>query len=216
LASEARKAFDANCQDIQRLLELSPDRPGPRPSLDVLTKAGIVLLTSFWEAYCEDLAAEALKHLVDNVADATQLPTPLLKIVAHDLKGQQHELAIWQLADNGWRKVLSDRLANLQQERNKKLNTPKTAKIDELFLNAVGIDHVSTSWRSNNMTTFEAANKLDDYVTLRGEIAHRGRSSDRIVKAQLEDYYEHVQFLVRKTGGRANRMAKSSTGIPLW
>jgi RiboL-PSP-HEPN len=216
LASEARKAFDANCRDVQRLLDLSPDHPGLRPSLDVLTKAGIVLLTSFWEAYCEDLAAEALKHLVDNASDASQLPPALLRIVARDLKGQQHELAVWQLADNGWRKVLSDRLTNLQQERNRRLNTPKTAQIDELFLNAVGIDRISTSWKSSSMTNIEAARKLDDYVILRGEIAHRGKSSDRVVKAQLQDYYGHIRFLVGKTGGRANSMAKSSTGTGLW
>jgi hypothetical protein len=32
----------------------------------VLNKSAIVLLTAFWEAYCEDLAAEALNHVGDH------------------------------------------------------------------------------------------------------------------------------------------------------
>lgn len=35
---------------------------GRRFDLEVLNKSAIVLITSYWEAYCEDIAAEALDH----------------------------------------------------------------------------------------------------------------------------------------------------------
>ena len=38
---------------------------GRRYHLEVLNKSAIVLVTSFWEAYCEDIAAEGLAHIVN-------------------------------------------------------------------------------------------------------------------------------------------------------
>jgi chromosomal replication initiation ATPase DnaA len=57
------------------------------------------LTTFFWEAYCEDLAAEALEHLVNNSKTADSLPNNLQKAVAKSLKAEVHDLAIWKLAD---------------------------------------------------------------------------------------------------------------------
>jgi hypothetical protein len=110
-ASKARQAFDANCADIDRLINIHSRLTGPGPGrrydVEVLNKAGIVLITSFWEAYCEDLAAEALEHLVDHSETAAKLPIELQKAVAKSLKTDAHELAVWKLADDGWRDVLS-------------------------------------------------------------------------------------------------------------
>jgi hypothetical protein len=68
MASKARSAFDQNAADIQRLLDLHQrvggDSRGRRYGLEVLNKSAIVLITAFWEAYCEDLAAEGLEHIV--------------------------------------------------------------------------------------------------------------------------------------------------------
>ena len=68
MASKARKAYDANANDIERLLELHMQigggAPGRRYGLEVLNKSAVVLVTAFWEAYCEDIAAEGLEHIV--------------------------------------------------------------------------------------------------------------------------------------------------------
>src|SRR5215469_10579984 len=110
MGSNARRSFDANCKDIDKLLqvhgELSGKGPGRRYEVEVLNKSGIVLLTSFWEAYCEDIAAEALERLVSDGPDATILPIALQKLVAKELKADPHELAIWRLADDQWRATL--------------------------------------------------------------------------------------------------------------
>jgi hypothetical protein len=218
--SKARRTFDDSCADIDRLIgihaDLTGNRPGRRYDVEVLNKAGIVLITAFWEAYCEDLAAEALEHLVNHAKNATKLPTDLQKAVAKSLKAEVHDLAVWQLADDGWRDVLRNRLATLQQERNRKLNTPKTEQIDALFAQAVGIGKVSSRWYWNNMPAQRAREKLDGYVSLRGEVAHRGRAARTIRKTQVVDYYSHVKLLVGKTGGYVNRVMRDSTSVPLW
>jgi RiboL-PSP-HEPN len=103
MATKARAAFDDNAKDIERLLELHQSEggstPGRRYGLGVLNKSAIVLITAFWEAYCEDIAAEGLNHLVKHAKTAETLPNELKKIVAKALKSEQHELAIWKLSD---------------------------------------------------------------------------------------------------------------------
>lgn len=67
MVSLARKRFDENCGDVTRLLEIhgqiAGDAPGRKYRLEVLNKSAVVLITAFWEAYCEDIAAESLLHL---------------------------------------------------------------------------------------------------------------------------------------------------------
>jgi len=218
--SQARKAFDQNCADIDHLMEihtrLTGDAPGRRYDVEVINKGGIVLITSFWEAYCEDIAAEGLEHLVNHAADAAVLPVDLQRAVAKALKADLHDLAIWKLADDGWRDVLRNRLADLQQERNKRLNTPKTEQIDDLFDRALGIPKISSGWYWKNMPRERATKKLDDFVTLRGEVAHRGRAASTVRKADVTNYYSHVKILVGKTGGRVNTTVENATGKSLW
>jgi RiboL-PSP-HEPN len=220
LPSKARRAFNESCADIDRLVDihsrLTGTAPGRRYDVEVLNKAAIVLITSFWEAYCEDLAAEALEHLVNHSKTAVSLPNDLQKAVAKSLKAEAHDLAVWKLADDGWRVVLRSRLADLQQERNKRLNTPKTEQIDELFVRAVGINNVSSRWYWNNMPAQRAKDKLDGYVSLRGEVAHRGRAARTVRKAEVVDYYSHVRILVGRTDNYINRMIRSSTGVFLY
>jgi hypothetical protein len=123
---------------------------------------------------------------------------------------------MWQLAGNGWRDVLRSRLGGLQQERDRRLNTPKSDNIDQLFLDATGIKAVSTSWTVGSLTAKQAAALLDRYVTLRGAIAHRGSASTSVRKKDVVDYYDLVKKLVGKTGGRVNSTMKRATGSGLW
>jgi hypothetical protein len=96
--------------------------------------------------HCEDIAAEALEHLITNISTGSQLPKDLKKKIAADIKADLNELAMWDLADAGWRGKLTP-ASLLTAERNRKLNTPKADQIDELFVTALGLQDVSNSWR---------------------------------------------------------------------
>lgn len=221
MASNARKAFDENAEDIERLLELHEEKGGVlrgrRVGLEVLNKSAIVLITSFWEAYCEDIAAEGLEHLIVHVNDPKKLPTSLMQQVAKELRGEKNELAIWSLAAEGWKRVLTDRLERLREQRNRQLNTPKAEKIDELFFASLGVKRISDSWFwLSKMKPDRARAKLDRFVTLRGAIAHRGAAASSVTKSQVEDYFEFVKKLVSKTGGHVNAYVKKVSGSSLW
>src|SRR5215831_424437 len=143
MPSEAQKSLDANLKEIERLLALHAmvggETKGRRYGLEVLNKSAIVLITAYWEAYCEDIAAEALAHIVIHARSSNVLPNELKKQLAKELKQAPHELELWKIADGGWKNYLRDRLEKLREERNRKINTPKTDQIDLLFRQAVGI-----------------------------------------------------------------------------
>lgn len=78
-----RHRFDVE----QRLLELHKDKggiaKGRRYGLEVLNKSAIVLLTACWEAYCEDVSAEALEHIVTHSPSPDKLPDEFRKLVGN-------------------------------------------------------------------------------------------------------------------------------------
>lgn len=220
MPSKASEAFDKNGEDVRQLLAnhriLGGDEKGRRFGLGPLNKSAIVLITAIWEAYCEDIAAEALEHLIANVPSASRLPKDLKKRITAEVKSDPHELAMWELADSGWKHRARRHLSSITEERNRRLNTPKTAQIDELFAVAIGLLNVSGSWRWRRMSAEQARTKLDKFVTLRGDIAHRGAKDLKVKKAEVVDYFRHVGRLVAKTASEVNSHVQDATGKPLW
>jgi len=221
MSSKAREAFDKNLADVARLLELhrqeAGDSPGRKFGLEVLNKSAIVLITSCWEAYCEDLAEEALNCIVEHAKDSNALSKEIKKIISKDIKKDDNELSVWDIADNKWRDVLRQRFQELKETRNRKLNTPKHKNIDDLFESAIGLSNVSKSWLwAKKLTVEKAREKLDRFVELRGAIAHRGKAETAISKAQVEDYLEFIKNAAAKTGGKVNKYVRDITGKDLF
>jgi hypothetical protein len=214
MASNARKAFDQNTEDVKLLLDFPSFSGAPSP--EVIHKSAIVLITAFWEAYCEDLAEEALNHIVANITTASKLPKELKKRIAKEIKEGKNDNLMWELADAGWKVKVKARLNELAAERNANLNTPKTAPINELFEKAIGLQSVSASWAQDGKTHLETEKKLDEFVSLRGDVAHRGKAAASVKDKQVREYFALTQHLVKKTGGKVSAYVKTVTGKPLW
>src|SRR5437016_4168521 len=108
-----------------------------------------------------DDEASRIEHLVAHSTDASALSKGIKKSIAKELKGDLNELAIWQIADNGWKAVLQSRLSQMNQTRARNLNTPKSENIKVLFSEALGIDDISKMWKWAKMSSVQAAKKLD-------------------------------------------------------
>lgn len=220
MPSKARIAFDQNVQDIDKLLELHAaeggDQPGRRYGLEVLNKSAIVLITSFWESYCEDIAEEALEVIVEHAPNADALPKQIKKVIAKTLKEDKNELAIWGISDDKWRDVLRTNFVALKTERNKTFATPKSFNVNDLFESAVGLSNMSLNWKWEKMTTTQAAKKLDEFVSKRGDIAHRGSSTSTVKKSEVVAYLSLVKKLAAKTGGATKKHVKTITEQDLW
>ena len=195
--------------------DVGEDAPGKRYGLEVPNKSAIVLISAVWEAYCEDIAVEAAKHLATYLNDASGLPMNVQKRIAQELKSDKHELACLRLSGNGWKQVVQKRVETLTSGWDG-LNTPKTEQIDDLFEKAIGLSMVSAAWKWKKMTVANAAKKLDSFVTLRGAIAHRGAAAKTVKKADVVGFFNHVKRLVGITGGQVNNYVRAATGKPLW
>jgi hypothetical protein len=215
---DARARFDRNCADIERLLDLDASitgDPARRHQRSVLNRSAIVLLCAFWEAYCEDVVADGVEHLLVHASDHTALPKFLQKQLASELKSDTHELAVWRLAGDGWRQELTKRTAALQDARNRRLNTPKTTQVVELFRDGIGLEDISKHWVWQDMKTVDVPGQLDTFVTLRGAIAHRGRVSG-VKREHVIEWLSFIRKLVTLTGAAVNVHVRDVTGHAMW
>ncbi|MBL9151969.1 MAG: hypothetical protein JNK37_05780 [Verrucomicrobiales bacterium] len=225
MPSNARKSFDENLVDIGRLIDFhqvaellekeADPNDSPVAGKDVVLRSAIVLLVTYWEAYLEDIASEAINLIVDKVIVPEKLPKDLKKAVLKDLENDTNELACWQLAGDGWKKLLHDRLPKLQEARNRSFNTPKSRQTREFISAALGIADVTKAWEFAGRTPEENAAKLDALVETRGRIAHRGKLTKKITEKGVSEATEFIKSLVSKTGGKINTEVKKIAGVSL-
>lgn len=227
MASQARKAFDANIKDVTALIELyetvvlfaknNTEKTSIEPSdYDVVLRSAIVLIVTYWEAYIEDIIQEAVNHLVAKVQSSEELPKELKKTLATEIKKDSHELAVWQLAGEGWRKLLQSRLVNLADARNRSFNTPKAQQTVEFVERALGLEDISLAWSKDDLQPELARKGLDMLVEIRGQIAHRGKIDPPITLATVENAKNFITKLVSKTGGAINSHLKKHAKQGLW
>jgi len=220
MPSKARAALAANITDVDRLLSLHSEiggvAPGRRRGLEVLNKSAIVLLTSYWESYCEDIAEEGIEHIIKYARSSERLPKGMKKLIAKELKEDKNELAVWSLADESWRQLLVSRLEQYRVARNWNFNTPKPAQVDELFFESLGIEKISDAWAWDKVTATIARNRLKEFVELRGAIAHRGKSDTGVKRLDVTNYLELIKKLAAKTGGKVNAQCRLITGKVLY
>lgn len=107
LPSVAWIKFNENAVDVRRLIKIHATAGGYPQEVEVLNKSAVVLIAAVWEAFCEDLAAEARKHLVAHIPRATALPDEVKRPIATHIENKEkNEPAIWDLADDGWKAVV--------------------------------------------------------------------------------------------------------------
>lgn len=218
-SAAAARYFD-NFDDIAGLLAIHKRLGGLRPgrrNLDALNKAGIVLNCAFREAFCGDLADEALTFLVASSTTPDALPLSLRKLIARELKADAYDLSPWKIAGDAWKPWVLDRARGLREERNKLLNTPKSDQIAELFAKTLGLPDVTGGWNWKKVSVPQARKKLDAYVSLRGDIAHRGVSSTKPVWVRdVRGFTSHVINVVAHTEVTVSSYLEQQTGLRPW
>lgn len=219
--SLAKDGFAANTTDVLDLMEihnlLGGTRPGRRSAiLQVLNKSAIVLITACWEAYIEDVAREAFDAMLNKCVDPQNFPSKVRVLASKILREDPDESKIWELAGQGWRKVLSQHKDKVFKETLERFHWPKAVKVDELFHQLLGVKNLSINWRWKNMTTHSACRKLDRYVDMRGKIAHRVSTGLGVYRSWVVDYLNHVIQLVETTDATVSTHVQSVTGKAPW
>lgn len=188
----------------------------PGRSSEVLNKAAIVLLVACWEAYVEDLATTAFDYLVGHSRRADELPTKVLTLASRALRASNDEREVWRLADVGWRVVLKEHRATTLERYVGKLNTPRPAQVDALFEDLIGLSGISTAWRWQNATAFRNRSRVEELITLRGEIAHRVRASQSVRLSSVTNAYNLIWGLAVTSSNKVATYLRERCGDFPW
>ena len=144
---------------------------------------------------------DSAKYLIDDLDDPKSLPTDVQKTIAKEIKKDDHDLRCLDLAGDGWKRFYLEKI----ESETDRINTPKSTVVDELFKKYVGLDNLSSCWTAG-------ADKIDNFVKARGEIAHTGSEASYIRIKNLKDYKELViQSVVETDNYLADHLQPIST-----
>ncbi len=212
--------FTSNMAEVDRLLaihgEIAGETPGRKRDVAVLSKSAVVLLVASWEACMEDLAVAAFDILLNEAKDHAVFPGKVRAQASAALRSNKNDLNVWQLADDGWRKVIEDHKESVLERFVGKLNTPRPDQINSMFLSLVGLPSLSDSWQWRSMTPATASQKLNDLVTLRGDIAHRVSTPQAVHKAKVTSYTAFVTRLAVLSHNALRKHLSSRLGFHPW
>jgi hypothetical protein len=220
MPSVAKSQFAENKKDIDQLWSIHQDvagaGPGRKHGVDVLNRAAIVFVTACWESYVEDLATEAFDFMLANAAVATAIPMKVRNFATKELFEQKDSRKIWDIADAGWKSLLQAHKAATLKRMIGHFNTPQTAQVNALYEELLGIPAVSSAWHWKSMTSAQAESKLDEYITIRGNIAHRTAHDETVYKNWGTDYLAHVESLVEATEKAVAQHVEGVVGTSPW
>lgn len=196
MPSQSLSTFYYNLVDVKRLVEshgkLHAGNPGKK-GLGHITRSGVVMLCAAWELYVEVLLQEAANILCTAHGQVTALPLDVQKQLSFAVKADKNELGPLRLAGDGWKIVY----AEIVKGRTEGLNTPKSAKLIPLFSQLLGVADISLAWSSGVAA-------LDEFVSNRGDIAHRGRHAKYVPIATLSANIDSVLLYAKETDNYVN------------
>ncbi len=212
--------MSANVKEVTRLMDihaqLTGRERGRRYDVEILNKSSIVLITACWEALVEDLASDGFDFMLKHAEDSAVFPAKVRALASRKLKAADDETKIWDLSGEGWRKVLATHRDRTIASLVGSLNTPRAENVDRMFRDILGISKVSSSWYWGRLGTARAREKLDEYVALRGAIAHRVSTSGSVTKAGVSEFRDFAFRLAVKTSNRVNNHIFDRVGERPW
>lgn len=188
MPSKALNKFETTMmKDVTRIIEshsaLSGGAPGKK-GLGHLTRGGVLLLCSAWELYLEEVLGEAVRFACEKAAAPDDLPKDVQKTIAAFVVGSQHELKALAMAGDGWKAVYQE----AAQIKIDAVNTPKPGVINPIFKKFLGIPQISSCWHHGEQS-------VKDFVSARGDIAHRGSDAGYVTIGKLRGEYK--PFIMR-------------------
>ncbi len=219
--SEARKVFLENKVDIDTLWSIHTAFTGAGvgrkdAKAEVLNRSAMIFITACWESYIEDVAAESFDFLLNNCADHSKIPIKVRNHATTAIRKDPDITKIWAIADVGWKNVLLSHKQLTLENWLSTFNTPKTGQTNDLFETLLGLKRLSSNWYWQKMSRTQAAEKLDDFITIRGNIAHRTKHGKRIAKDLSAKYINHVEHLVGLTDEALRKHLLELTSVSPW
>ena len=199
MPSAANIAFSENSKDVLELWSirqgLTP--PGLARKASVVNRTAVIFITACWESYIEDLAFEAFEFLLTNAATSAAIPIKVRTLATKSIFAQKDASKVWDIADSGWRTLLVAHKADIKTNWLGNFNTPKTPQVNGLYNELLGIGRLSDKWYWAGMSAKNAGDKLDEYISIRGDIVHRLTHAETVYKHWGKDYLGHISKIVK-------------------
>jgi hypothetical protein len=200
MPSAAFKAFEYNLVDPQRMIGTFKSIKKQGAGQGHLTRGGIMLLCAAWELYVEMVIRECAAVYTAELALPTELPLAVQQEISRAVKSDKHDLRPLDLAGTGWKSFYSSHV----ERRADNLNTPKSNKLAPLFQELVGVSDITTAWSAG-------PTDLDAFVSVRGDIAHKGRHADYMKIGDVESYNSQIRLYAVETDNFLSDHLKSTT-----
>ena len=171
---------------IQSHNELNPPGRGRR-HLTHLTHGGVLVLCAAWELYVEEVAVEAAGFLVGPADSPDFLPDQIKGKIARVAKNDKHAHGALKLCGVGWKDVY---LGAVRSDCDA-LNSPKFGNVSSIFSDWLSLDpeQIRLAWGDD-------VERINEFVVLRGEIAHRGADARYVRRDELIDLVDLVERTV--------------------
>lgn len=168
-----------------------------RKKLGFLTRSSIIMLCAAWERYNENIVLECIDKILETDIEAKNLSKYIKEYLSIKVKENKSNIYPIELADKGWKNLWKGYAIN---ETNS-LNTPNSENLNKLFKRYLGIEEFTQMWHKKSI------NEINDFIKIRGEIAHNGskakyvrfnillKNIDTIVENAIQIDYSLSQFL---------------------
>ena len=207
-------------KDVRRLMQIHKDvggtGKGRRYGLDVLNKSGVMFVAAAWEAFVEEIATQAIDHILKKAQAHDKVPLPIRKATAKGLEAHKNDLKVWDLAGDGWKTVVRSYRDQIIKEEISTFNTPKPHNVETLYKKLLGIDSICDSWSWPGMSAANARSKLKKFIETRGAIAHRGDLGFAITKTYVEDHRKFINRLAVRTSNVVRKEVHDQIGSYPW
>ena len=159
---------------------------------------------------------KGFEFVINSASNPNDVPRKVVKFVCAKLKSDKNEIASWRLAGDGWRSELKKYRDGVITRYAGSLNSPRSGQVDDLFLYLTGLKRVSDSWTWQGMNAASAKKKLDSYISHRGEIVHRFKTTKDVTRGYVVEYIQFVLRLTVKTANRVRNHTHKITGQHPW
>lgn len=176
-------------EDVDQLrithLEYSKGLRG-RKKLGYLTRSSIVMLCAAWERYNENILLECIDKILETNIEATSLSKHIKEYLSIKVKENKNNIYPIELADNGWKNLWKGYAINDTNS----LNTPNSENLNKLFKRFIGIEDFTKMWHEKSIT------KINDFIKVRGEIAHNGSKAKYV---RFDTLLHNIETIIANT-----------------
>lgn len=196
--SRIRLSLINNFKDVDLLIEIHDAISGgaagrPKPELEVLKRAAIILIVAAWESYIEDTIIINFRRKLQKAKSPQEVHSAFKSYAARWLNpdfnqgGKPSPQGLEEWTNRGWKALLEKRC----EEEITELNTPNSKNVSQLLRRYLNISP-SNQWKWHKNDAKYVCQRLDALISLRGEISHRMKASKSVRLEQVREAKELV------------------------